>query len=79
MYTAVSCGVLDLLDAPANASNLIGPWKISNHEGSQLKFLCDDEEIILTCLSNGSWTPDPTDISCSSIELLTGYAISSIM
>ena len=73
MYIAVSCGVPDLL---ANAIDLIGLWKLSNYEGSQLKFLCDDEEIILTCLSNGNWTPNPTDISCSSIELLTGYAIS---
>ena len=73
MFIAVSCGIPDLL---ANASDLIEPGIFSNHEDSQLKFLCDDEKIIFTCWSNGSWTPNPNNISCSSLELLTGYAIS---
>ncbi|CAI8037390.1 hypothetical protein GBAR_LOCUS20910, partial [Geodia barretti] len=64
---SVSCGLPDLLSANAsNQENTVIP----THEGSQVKFVCaDDEEIVLKCSSNSSWTPDPSEIKCSNIIL----------
>ena len=63
----VSCGLPDLLSANASNQEITA---ISTHEGSQVKFVCaDDEEIVLKCSSNSSWTPDASEIKCSNIIL----------
>ena len=63
----MSCGLPDLLSANASNQEITA---ISTHEGSQVKFVCaDDEEIVLKCSSNSSWTPDPLEIKCSNIIL----------
>ncbi|CAI8049548.1 Sushi, von Willebrand factor type A, EGF and pentraxin domain-containing protein 1, partial [Geodia barretti] len=64
---SVSCGLPDLLSANASNQEITA---ISTHEGSQVKFVCaDDEEIVLKCSSNSSWTPDASEIKCSNIIL----------
>ena len=74
---AVSCGLPDLLDQSSNNSTEeTDTTTVPSHEGSQLRFLCtDDEEIIVTCSSNGSWTPDLSDVQCSDIHPFVRYIV----
>ena len=76
-FHAVGCGIPYLLDTSVSQSNYTDIWKFSTHEGSKLKFICDNEKlIIVTCTCNGSWSPDQRDISCSSLKLFTEVSFS---
>ena len=66
----MSCGLQDFLRF--NASN---QEDIATYEGSQVTFICaDDEKIVLKCSENGTWTPDPSQIECSNIIPFLRYS-----
>ena len=73
VFVTVSCGLPDLL--LANSSNLEN-ISVSTHEGSQVTLACGyDEKVVLKCSSNGTWTPDPSEIQCSDLMLFLRYNI----
>ena len=66
----MSCGLQE--DLLSNASNELD---IATHEGSQVTFVCADDEkiIVFKCLGNGTWTPDPSQVECSNLMPFLGY------
>ena len=69
IYT-VDCGV-PVSNAMLNYSSTL--------EGSVLILTCendistDEQTLNVTCHSNGSWTPDPVDFTCSDHESLLNF------
>ena len=64
----VSCGIPDFPSANISKQEDI---PIFTHEGSQIRFLCDDgEESVLKCSRNNTWIPNPSEIKCSNIMIL---------
>ena len=63
MSHVVSCGLPEL---PTPANDTVVDVD-STHEGSTVTFLCADgeETLSIKCMSNGSWTPEPSEINCS--------------
>lgn len=66
----MSCGLQEVL--LSNASN---EEDIATYEGSQVTFVCADDEkiIVFKCSENGTWTPDLSQVECSNFMPFLGY------
>ena len=53
---------------------------ISGLQGSMITYYCrwtPNEHMVATCLSNGSWSPDPRDMVCPSHTTIHNYNITT--